>query len=223
MGPSSSIARRVGEFAVRLAAVGGVRLAQDNAIWKPPSGRLAVPSGCGVLGSLRSAEHDNLLDGARRYGGRYGDDLLRARFARVAHAPLGGEFHAPDDWLAHVASSMPAGVELELVPIEVQAGGRRSTMGGRFTAVPESASGRPATIDHQPHDLHRHAVDPRSSSSDLLALPAAQRDRARRGVLPEPVARWVQGQVADGIRIGGSSRLERQSVTMAQGLRAGDG
>ena len=30
---------QVGEFAARLAALPGVRVAQDNAIWKPPSGR----------------------------------------------------------------------------------------------------------------------------------------------------------------------------------------
>jgi hypothetical protein len=30
------LARRVGEFAARLGGLPGVRLAQDNAIWKPP-------------------------------------------------------------------------------------------------------------------------------------------------------------------------------------------
>ena len=34
-----ALSRRVGEFASRLAALPGVRLAQDNAIWKPPSGK----------------------------------------------------------------------------------------------------------------------------------------------------------------------------------------
>jgi hypothetical protein len=34
-----TLSQRVGEFATRLAALPGARLAQDNAIWKPPSGR----------------------------------------------------------------------------------------------------------------------------------------------------------------------------------------
>ena len=38
-------------------------------------------------------------------------------------SPLGGRFHAPDDWLAHVRECQPPGVELELVPIEVPPGG----------------------------------------------------------------------------------------------------
>src|SRR5438874_5604160 len=33
------LSRQVGEFAARLATLPGVRLAQDNAIWKPPAGR----------------------------------------------------------------------------------------------------------------------------------------------------------------------------------------
>jgi phytanoyl-CoA hydroxylase len=35
---STVLSPRVGEFAARLAGVPGVRIAQDNAIWKPPSG-----------------------------------------------------------------------------------------------------------------------------------------------------------------------------------------
>jgi len=34
-----ALSRQVGEFAARLAGLPGVRLAQDNAIWKPPAGR----------------------------------------------------------------------------------------------------------------------------------------------------------------------------------------
>ena len=34
-----TLSRQVGEFTARLAGLPGVRLAQDNAIWKPPSGK----------------------------------------------------------------------------------------------------------------------------------------------------------------------------------------
>ena len=33
------LSRQVGEFAARLAGLPGARIAQDNAIWKPPSGK----------------------------------------------------------------------------------------------------------------------------------------------------------------------------------------
>lgn len=36
---ATTLARRNAELAARLAAVPGLRLAQDNAIWKPPSGK----------------------------------------------------------------------------------------------------------------------------------------------------------------------------------------
>ena len=49
-----TLSRRVGEFAVRLAAVPGLRLAQDNAIWKPPSGKAL----------LCHQDADGLIDGA---------------------------------------------------------------------------------------------------------------------------------------------------------------
>ena len=52
------------------------------------------------------------------------------------HAPLGGEFHAPDDWLAHVRSSIPPGVDLELIPIEVPAGGAAFHDGWTFHGSP---------------------------------------------------------------------------------------
>jgi ectoine hydroxylase-related dioxygenase (phytanoyl-CoA dioxygenase family) len=55
---------------------------------------------------------------------------------RWPHAPLAGTFHAPDDWLAHASGSLPPGAELELVPIEVPAGGAAFHDGWTFHGSP---------------------------------------------------------------------------------------
>jgi ectoine hydroxylase-related dioxygenase (phytanoyl-CoA dioxygenase family) len=55
---------------------------------------------------------------------------------RWPHADRGGSFHAPDDWLGHVHDSAPPGVDLELVPIEVPAGGAAIHDGWTFHGSP---------------------------------------------------------------------------------------
>jgi ectoine hydroxylase-related dioxygenase (phytanoyl-CoA dioxygenase family) len=42
---------------------------------------------------------------------------------RWPHVPVGGAFHAPDDWLSYAKAVMPNDATLDLVPIEVPAGG----------------------------------------------------------------------------------------------------
>lgn len=118
------LSRRVGEFAARLASLPGVRIAQDNAIWKPPSGKaLLCHQDAAYLDHFDPpnmttcwmALDDTAADSGTIYYARGSNHW--------PHARLGGSFHAPDDWLAHVRESMPADAELELVPIEVPAGG----------------------------------------------------------------------------------------------------
>ena len=132
-----TLSRQVGEFATRLAGLPGVRLAQDNAIWKPPSGKaLLCHQDAAYLDHLDPPNMTTcwmaLDDTAADMGTIYyvrGSHLW-------PHAPLGGEFHAPDDWLAHVRSSIPPGVDLELIPIEVPAGGAAFHDGWTFHGSP---------------------------------------------------------------------------------------
>ena len=118
------LSRLVGEFAARLAGLPGARIAQDNAIWKPPSGKaLLCHQDAAYLDHFDPpnmttcwmALDDTAADSGTIYYVR-GSHLW-------PHAPIGGSFHAPDDWLGHVRESAPPGVELDLVPIEVPAGG----------------------------------------------------------------------------------------------------
>ncbi|MFZ0090114.1 MAG: phytanoyl-CoA dioxygenase family protein [Solirubrobacteraceae bacterium] len=132
-----TLAPRVGAFAARLAGLPGARLAQDNAIWKPPSAKaLLCHQDAAYLGHLDPpnmttcwiALDDTAADTGTIYYAR-GSQHWR-------HAPIGGTFHAPEDWLGHVRASIPPGTELELVPIEVPAGGAAFHDGWTFHGSP---------------------------------------------------------------------------------------
>lgn len=132
-----ALSRQVGEFAARLAALPGVRIAQDNAIWKPPSGRaLLCHQDAAYLDHLDPpnmttcwmALDDTAADTGTMYYVR-GSHLW-------PHAPLGGTFHAPEDWLAHVRAARPPDSALDLVPIEVPAGGAAFHDGWTFHGSP---------------------------------------------------------------------------------------
>jgi hypothetical protein len=92
----------------------------------------------------RAAEHDDLLDGPRRHAADTGTIYYVRGSNAWPRAPLGGTFHAPDDWLAHVRDSMPAGAELDLVPIEVPAGGAAFHDGWTFHGSPPNERPTPS-------------------------------------------------------------------------------
>ncbi|MBV8944164.1 MAG: phytanoyl-CoA dioxygenase family protein [Solirubrobacterales bacterium] len=147
-----TLARQVGEFAARLASLPGVRLAQDNAIWKPPSGKaLLCHQDAAYLDHLDPPNMTTcwiaLDDTAADTGTIY---YVRGSH-QWPHGPLGGTFHAPDDWLGHVRSLVRSGMELELVPIEVRAGGAAFHDGWTFHGSPpneRSDAQRRSIISH---------------------------------------------------------------------------
>src|SRR4051812_17453991 len=131
------LAARNAEFGAALAGVTGLRLLQDNLIWKPPSGK--------ALLCHQDAAYTDFLDPKNMTTCWMALDDTAADSGTIyyvrgsnhwPHAGLGGEFHAPDDWLAHVRAAMPAGAELELVPIEVPAGGAAFHDGWTFHGSP---------------------------------------------------------------------------------------
>jgi ectoine hydroxylase-related dioxygenase (phytanoyl-CoA dioxygenase family) len=146
------LSARVGEFAARLATLPGVRIAQDNAIWKPPNGKaLLCHQDAAYLDHLDPpnmttcwmALDDTAADTGTIYYVR-GSHLW-------PHAELGGTFHAPDDWLGHVRACAPPGAELDLVPIEVPAGGAAFHDGWTFHGSPPNERGdaqRRSIISH---------------------------------------------------------------------------
>jgi phytanoyl-CoA hydroxylase len=131
------LSQRMGEFGARLAELPGLRIAQDNAIWKPPSGRaLLCHQDAAYLNHLDPPNMTTcwmaLDDTAADTGTIY---YVRGSH-RWAHGPLGGTFPAPEVWLAHVREAMPRDTELELVPIEVPAGGAAFHDGWTFHGSP---------------------------------------------------------------------------------------
>ncbi len=195
-----TLSRRVGEFAVRLAAVPGVRLAQDNAIWKPPAGKaLLCHQDAAYLDHFDPPNMTTcwmaLDDTAADTGTIY---YVRGSH-QWPHATLGGTFHAPDDWLAHVVSSKPAGVELELVPIEVPAGGAAFHDGWTFHGSPPNQRAdaqRRSIISHMistdtrwnpehPHPIYSRYRRPGETELDEAFFPILWRDGYRTGWLSE--------------------------------------
>src|SRR3712207_8770589 len=109
------LAERNARFGAVLAGVPGLRLAQDNLIWKPPSGKaLLCHQDAAYLDFLEPKNMTTCwmaLDDTRADTGT----IFYVRGSNHwPRAGMGGSFHAPDDWLGHVRSVMPAGAELEL-------------------------------------------------------------------------------------------------------------
>jgi len=120
-----ALAERSGRLASELIGWEGVRLLQDNCIWKPP--------GTKALGMHQDGSYLDYLVPPEMVTCWIALDATSAEagtitYARGSHrwprSPKNrDEFHAPADWLAPVKRALPDGEELELVPIEVEAGG----------------------------------------------------------------------------------------------------
>jgi phytanoyl-CoA hydroxylase len=194
------LSRQVGEFAARLAALPGVRLAQDNAIWKPPSGRaLLCHQDAAYLDHLDPPNMTTcwmaLDDTAADTGTMY--------YVRGSHrwppAPLGGTFHAPEDWLAHVREAMPPDAELELIAIEVPAGGAAFHHGWTFHGSPPNERAdaeRRSIVSHMistdtrwnpthPHPIYSRYRRPGERELDEAFFPILWRDGYRTKWLGE--------------------------------------
>ena len=162
------LAERNGEFAAALEDLDGMRIIQDNLLWKPPSGR--------ALGAHRDAEYLEFLDPVNMTTCWMALDDTRADtgtiyYLRGSHrwppTTRGGEFHAPDDWLAHARAVAPEGDPFELVPVEVPAGGAAFHHGWMMHGSPpnERADGeRRSVVSHlawwrtRHHPTNRHPV-----------------------------------------------------------------
>jgi ectoine hydroxylase-related dioxygenase (phytanoyl-CoA dioxygenase family) len=116
---------RIGRIAAQLMGYGGARLLQDNCLWKPPGARsLGMHQDGSFADYLVPPEMITCwvaLDDTRAEGGTI-------EYARGSHRwpkvpPDRGSFHAPEDWLAPLDAAVPEGVEPELVPVVVKAGG----------------------------------------------------------------------------------------------------
>ncbi len=121
---SVTLSPRSAAFAAGLTGATGLRINQDNLIWKPSSGRPLLAHQDGSY--LDYLDPQNMvtcwiaLDDTSRDAGT----IYYARGSHGwPHAAVGGQFHAPEDWLGWLERSRPVAAELDLVPVEVPAGG----------------------------------------------------------------------------------------------------
>jgi ectoine hydroxylase-related dioxygenase (phytanoyl-CoA dioxygenase family) len=119
------LSERNGRLASRLAGYRGVRILQDNVLWKPPATK--------AIGFHQDSSYADYLVPPEMITCWVALDDTAADAGPVEYVrgsnhwpkspPQRSEFHAPDDWLAGARAAAPAGVELELVPVVVKAGG----------------------------------------------------------------------------------------------------
>src|ERR671931_75868 len=119
------LAERSGRLAAALMGWDGVRLGQDNCIWKPPGTKsLGMHQDGSYLDYLVPPEMVTCwitLDDTAAEAGTITYAAGSHRWPRSAENR--GEFHAPADWLGAGRRAGPPGGGGRLVPIQVKAGG----------------------------------------------------------------------------------------------------
>jgi ectoine hydroxylase-related dioxygenase (phytanoyl-CoA dioxygenase family) len=119
------LSERTGRLAAQLMGYRGVRILQDNVLWKPPGTKaigfhqdssyadyLVPPE----MVTCWLALHDTAADAGPL-------EFVRGSNHWPKSPPERTQFHAPDDWLAGARAAAPNGEELEIVPVVVRAGG----------------------------------------------------------------------------------------------------
>ena len=164
---AQTLAERTGRLAAELIGWDGVRLVQDNVIWKPPGAKsLGMHQDGSYLDYLVPPEMITCwiaLDDTSAESGPITYAAGSHRWPRSAENR--GEFHAPADWVAPAERALPEGEELRLVPVVVRAGGVAFHHFNTFHGSgPNTASvHRRAVISHLvPADtrFHPEHVDP---------------------------------------------------------------
>ena len=122
---SQVLSERTGRLAAELIGWEGVRILQDNCIWKPPGTKsLGMHQDGSYLDYLVPPEMITCWIALDDTSAEAGTITYAAGSHNWPRSPKNrGEFHAPPDWLAPLERALPGGEELRLVPIEVKAGG----------------------------------------------------------------------------------------------------
>jgi len=119
------LSERTGRLCAQLMGYRGVRLLQDNVLWKPPGAKaIGFHQDASYADYLVPAEmttcwislHDTTADAGPL-------EFVRGSNHWPRTPPQRSQFHAPDDWLEPVRAAAPEGVEAEVVPVVVKAGG----------------------------------------------------------------------------------------------------
>jgi ectoine hydroxylase-related dioxygenase (phytanoyl-CoA dioxygenase family) len=119
------LSERTGRLAAKLAGYRGVRILQDNVLWKPP--------GTKAIGFHQDSSYADYLVPPEMITcwislHETQADAGPIEFVRGSHTwpkspPARTQFHAPEDWMTGPRAAAPEGTELETVPVVVKAGG----------------------------------------------------------------------------------------------------
>jgi ectoine hydroxylase-related dioxygenase (phytanoyl-CoA dioxygenase family) len=201
---ATTLSTRNASFSAALAGLKGVRIVQDNLIWKPPGGKALLAHQDGAY--LEYLSPPNMitcwmaLDDTDRDTGT----IYYARGShRWPHARAGGRFHAPDDWLSWLNEVKPRGAELELVPIEVPRGGVAFHDAWIFHGSPPNTrtdAERRSVISHlmdcatrwnpsRPHEVYSRYRRPGETEMDEAFFPVLWREDGYR-------TGWVDDYIA---------------------------
>jgi ectoine hydroxylase-related dioxygenase (phytanoyl-CoA dioxygenase family) len=174
------LSERTGRLAAELMGWDGVRLLQDNCIWKPPGTKsLGMHQDGSYLDYVVPPEMITCWIALDATSAEAGTITYAAGSHRWPRSPENrGEFHAPADWLAPAVRSRPQDEEARLVPLVVRAGGAAFHHFNTFHGSGPNTGGthRRSVISHLvPADARFHAehVDPvysRYRRVDDLAL-----------------------------------------------------
>ena len=190
---ATTLSERNGRWGAQLAQAPGMRLLQDNMIWKPPGSKallahqdaayetFVVPQN---MTTCWIALDDTHADTGTIYYARGSNHWPRS-------AP-GGQFHAPDDWTGLPAQRGAGRVRRRRRVGADRGAGRRLRVPRRLVLArlaAERAARSRAALDHLPHGHHRHALARDQPPRDLQSLHAAGRARDGRGVLSDHVSR----------------------------------
>ena len=164
---AQTLSERTGRLAAALMGWDGVRVVQDNCIWKPPGAKsLGMHQDGSYLDYIVPPEMITCWIALDDTSAEAGTITYAAGSHRWPRSPENrGEFHAPADWLAPVKGAVPSGEELLLAPLEVKAGGAAFHHFNTFHGSgPNSASvDRRALISHLGRadaQFHAQHVDP---------------------------------------------------------------
>jgi ectoine hydroxylase-related dioxygenase (phytanoyl-CoA dioxygenase family) len=119
------LSARTGRLAAQLMSYRGIRILQDNVLWKPP--------GTKAIGFHQDSSYADYLVPPEMVTCWISLHETKAdagpiEFVRGSHTwpkspPERTQFHGPDDWLAGPRGVLPDGAELETVPVVVKPGG----------------------------------------------------------------------------------------------------
>ena len=119
------LAAKTGRLAAELMGWDGVRILQDNCIWKPPGTKsLGMHQDGSYLDYIDPPEMITCWVALDDTSAEAGTITFAAGSHRWPRSPENrGEFHAPPDWLEPLERAKPEDAEVRLVPVVVKAGG----------------------------------------------------------------------------------------------------